>query len=476
MEFSLEDIDRLSPKYVNSLFKINNIMASEKAIENKLKIIEIFYKAGILNQSDRKFVENYDFKNLYVLPLRQLVRISKNITFIEAKKKGLTRGQIVKKIILERLIMERRREYIKIPPEISEIIFSDLDINTIKKLLATQYFVLPEKYYKIIENIKSYKILQPEKNYYKVLYKASEKGHIEVIKYLIRQKPDLLKLRVDEKVPGRGTVGGEALKLASENGNLDVVKYLVKQGVRIIPRALELASGAGHFDIVKYFIEQGFDVNNSVAVNNASEGGHSDIIKYLVGIGANINEGNLMYAISKGHLDIVKYFVEGCGFIGAGIPIEALVFASTQGRLDMVKYLIERGSYIHGSSLFAASKGGHLNVVKYLIEEHELEIHKNVLRVASKEGHLEILKFLIKNYKSGNLNNDILKDAAQKGHLNVVKYLVEQNLVSNITDNILKETLAKDHIEVVKYLMKKKYGDTVESPPKSNVFNIAKVI
>jgi ankyrin repeat protein len=86
---------------------------------------------------------------------------------------------------------------------------------------------------------------------YNILYKASQNGNLEVVRYLVENSADV------------HHCDGWALRRASENGHLEVVKYLVKCGADIHVNndiALRLASQKGHLKVVKYLVECGADI------------------------------------------------------------------------------------------------------------------------------------------------------------------------------------------------------------------------
>ena len=136
------------------------------------------------------------------------------------------------------------------------------------------------------------------------------------------------------------------LRQASEKGQLEVVKYLVEIGVDIDNDALVRASQNGHLAVVKYLVEQGADIHadDDVALLWASEEGHLDVVKYLVDQGADIHADNnraLRGAVFTGHLDIVKYLVE--------------YLVEKEGRVDNIGNLIQ-----------ISINRGHSNVTDYL--------------------------------------------------------------------------------------------------------------
>jgi len=54
------------------------------------------------------------------------------------------------------------------------------------------------------------------------LHFAADKGHLDVVKYLVNQKTDI-------NAQANGYSPGTPLHLASQNGHLDVVEYLVNR-------------------------------------------------------------------------------------------------------------------------------------------------------------------------------------------------------------------------------------------------------
>ena len=132
---------------------------------------------------------------------------------------------------------------------------------------------------------------------------ASEKGHLEVVKYLVGQGADV-RAQYDY-----------ALRYASLNGHLDIVKYLVDKGSYVSAEddfALRYASNNGHLEVVKYLVEQGADVRayDDEALRYASYYGHLEVVKYLVKQGADVRANNdyaLYWAKQKNHFEIVNY-------------------------------------------------------------------------------------------------------------------------------------------------------------------------
>ena len=95
--------------------------------------------------------------------------------------------------------------------------------------------------------------------------------------------------------------GETALIRASQNGHLEIVKYLISKGANmdylcsdIHYTALMWASMEGHLEIVKVLVEAGADLNikessGDTALIKASEKGYFEIVKVLVEGGADVN-------------------------------------------------------------------------------------------------------------------------------------------------------------------------------------------
>jgi ankyrin repeat protein len=109
---------------------------------------------------------------------------------------------------------------------------------------------------------------------YDMLVVACAFGHLEVVKYLMKNGSDI------------HSGNNEALIVASEYGYVEIVKYLIKNGADIHAQreyALRTASEYGYLEVVKFLVENGADIHaeNNYALRKASFKHYSDIVKYL---------------------------------------------------------------------------------------------------------------------------------------------------------------------------------------------------
>ena len=286
------------------------------------------------------------------------------------------------------------------------------------------------------------------------LCRASENGHLEVVRYLHEVGVEL------------NARNDEPLCRACERGHLHVVQYLQRNGVRLSARDNEPLSRAcegGHLDVVRYLHQNGVRLNarNNEAICRACDGGCVEIVRYLHQNGTDLNVRNnepLLRACAAGHLDVVRYLHEN------GIEVntrdnEPVCVACENGRASVIRYLRENGVPLDARDnepLCRACAGGHLAVVRYLGENDvELTARNNeALSRACESGHLHVVRYLHEQgVKLNAYNNEPLCRACRQGHLGVVRYLHENGVPLNARNN---EPICRacegGHSDIVRYL------------------------
>lgn len=268
------------------------------------------------------------------------------------------------------------------------------------------------------------------------LIKASQKGHLEVVKYLISKGANMDYLR--------SHIHSTALMWASSEGHLEIVKVLVENGADLNIKgssgdtALIEASCGGHFEIVKVLVEGGADVNirNNTNRTALEKSATDEIWDYLED---KTNDINLNYAlvnfVCHNNLGKVKYLIEKRGADINGENGQPLRTASTEkGHLEMVKYLVEHGADVNAkcgskypdleTALSNASEGGYLEMMKYLLANGAI-IDGYVLCETASYGSVESMKLLIEN--GADINSADIQASNGKGDTALIIALKYKN-------------------------------------------------
>ena len=189
------------------------------------------------------------------------------------------------------------------------------------------------------------------------LHSASLRGHLQVVRYLLR-------LGVDLNV--RNSANSTSLLLASMNGHCDVVQCLLDHDADLELRdkwhnsPLTLAAYYGHVDVVRLLLEHNADVNSQdqdgyTPLHDTIRSDHfiadrSQIVRLLLKYGANANARNKyrqtpLHLVSKRSdlLDILRIILEH----GADLDAEdkygqtPLQFSLEQGHSEVTRLLSE---------------------------------------------------------------------------------------------------------------------------------------
>ena len=199
------------------------------------------------------------------------------------------------------------------------------------------------------------------------LHRAAQRGHLEVVKYLVEKG-------VDPNI--KNNDGDDALYEAALNGCPEVVKYLLDQkGADINTQDLEiteyLITGCDNYsylEIVKYLIEEKgidpkpYNTQGTTVLHNAAYYGHLEAVKYLVeekGVNPNTRDRGgitaLHQAARRAEPHIVEYLIDQKGLnpntedtngyttlqhAAEGMPY-TLETGTENALIDLVVYLLE---------------------------------------------------------------------------------------------------------------------------------------
>lgn len=207
--------------------------------------------------------------------------------------------------------------------------------------------------------------------HFTALQKASEKGHLEIIKSLLAHQGIIDELGISDDE--RGQLAHESLK-------------------------------KGHLEIVKTFLEHGnfSDMSRGLVFVDGAEGGHLDIIEALLQKGTieNYLRGEAVKkGASKGHSEVVAFLLAN-GEIWDDQRGEAIIHPAQHGHLGMVRQLLNSGPIyeIHRSDAVRhAAINGHFEIIRELLNNATIpsEARERAAREALQQGYEEIAEFLV---------------------------------------------------------------------------------
>ncbi|VDI56057.1 26S proteasome non-ATPase regulatory subunit 10 [Mytilus galloprovincialis] len=339
-------------------------------------------------------------------------------------------------------------------------------------------------------------------------YVACEKGHIAVVRCLMKYNQDINSENLDKT---------SALSATCLNGHTEVAKLLLdnKADINFTNKfnqdTLYFACLNGNVKLVKLLLFGDYEVDitnidtfGQTALHAACQNGHTETVKTLIVFGMDVNQKNeicktpLYLACEHGCYDTVKLII---GYISSkqiskkitvagvlnhlhSIPSFTVLHAACyNGHTEVVNLLIDVGMNIndpsnHGSSaLVLACKGGHYDTVKYLLALNikplksgvETTIKNDGGRSAlHKNGHIEVVKSLIafgiNLNDTKNRGATQLPEACQCGHYDPLQFVLDLNGQSfnRCVDNTIKNKDGRSalhaacfdgHVEIVKLLI-----------------------
>lgn len=260
---------------------------------------------------------------------------------------------------------------------------------------------------------------------------------------------------------------------ASEHGNIDVCKKLIQRGVNIESIYGErtpicMAVTKGHLDIVKYLYNNGGNLNvridrNVTPLYLAAEKNMIDCLSFIL-------------SESTSNLEI-KY---------AGI-FTPIYIAARNGHTNCVCVLINAGADInvitegHGTPLYIASENGHAATVELLLKRGADIILSHLngfssLHMASQNGHHEVIESLCEHYSS-NINEYLqngctpLYMATSNGHSKSVetllKYGASQHIKYDGTTCLFRACYTR-YTDIIKLLLNNNVSEINTATPKGS--------
>ncbi|KAF0683758.1 Aste57867_24204 [Aphanomyces stellatus] len=185
------------------------------------------------------------------------------------------------------------------------------------------------------------------------ILKAATEGDLARVKQQVKKDATLMTCKNGD--------GCTPLYKASEKGDLAVVEFLVASGASMNQTKnfgstpLHYASPYGHLAVVQFLVASGANINQAnhnrgTPLHSASENGHLAVVQLLVASGANIDQADREYEQTP------------------------LIVAADNGRLDVVRVLVNAGASLALSdtngktALNIAFKVGYWEIVEYFDE------------------------------------------------------------------------------------------------------------
>jgi ankyrin repeat protein len=293
--------------------------------------------------------------------------------------------------------------------------------------------------------------LQPKKlmgmNSEKTMALISEycsKGLINIVKYMVNNGVPVDYVHEDSEIEKK-----KPIIFAAENGHLDTVIFLVSKGADpfehtyvVGASAIHYAAKNGHIQVVSYLMnllqqthkipynKRMFFINDILCVS--ARNGFDQLVSIIIDICHLTNKD-----IDAIQIDYIRNY-------------SPMLYAISYGHLRVVKTLIKHKASVSYNELFIAVRAGHTHIVEYLIKpKHKINVNIpkicnktsnawTLLMVAAYHGDLNIIKLLLAKTNidvsyTNNIGESVLSIAKQQREKNIVEYL-DNYLKNNIKD------------------------------------------
>ncbi|EGG22216.1 hypothetical protein DFA_04334 [Cavenderia fasciculata] len=173
-----------------------------------------------------------------------------------------------------------------------------------------------------------------------IMVEAATQGHIEIVKFLHFNKPDL-------------DVTTWAMDLAAQNGHIEIVKFLSEhRSEGCTTEAIDRASMKGHIDMVK-FLHYNRTEGSRKALQYACLFGHVEVSSFLINVRNEKCNQKIMLEVLSGHYDdIVKLILpQLLGEEGIEATQRAIKHLKHRSCYETKQLLIDHLKLLNGSSV-----------------------------------------------------------------------------------------------------------------------------
>ena len=292
------------------------------------------------------------------------------------------------------------------------------------ELIYDGYANLIPEHYIVPENRVMYQ-------YKKIYYRAALNGDLSMIRLLLRLgKTSYLWNNIDFVFRG-----------AAKMGNMEILNWLCDNGYKFNRWTTACAAKGNQFETLKWLVDKGckMDVLTS---SYAAKIGNMEMLKWILNEKKCETDNYVVFkAVSKGHIDIVKW-------LHVKDPenlYNVCNIAAKFGHLDILKWGLDNGYRI--SSFTNAMEGGHIHILQWLKDNGYFRPKKTLCKYAAWAGNFECLKW-------GRLNDcpwdeQVCAKAAERGDLEMLKWLRENGCPWN--KSTCHDAATGGHLEVLKW-------------------------
>ena len=362
--------DTIYPQLINSINKNPNVFnlllqySNDEYInplkdEINLKSIDVSlkYLHDEVENAFKNWLENYNDKQ---------INVDKNKILLDNIHKIFDNNyENTEEYSLNNYIINNDIENLKL------LVRNGFDLNKINNINEYILLALESNSDDILDYFIELNLINPE-NIKNVLYYSIEKNNINIIEKLyrdidddllynlfsyaiIRRNYEVIDYFINKGIDLRHN-NLYILKYISEKGDLEIFKYLVRLDPTIIDEYsfMTLAVKGKKYDIFKYLLKANIPYDNflnnlNFAIIEISKNGDIELLKYIIKFFKqnymNITEAlnysiysPLIAAIIGGHFEIIKILIEN----GNRISKDILNIAMNNRRYDIAKYLIDK--------------------------------------------------------------------------------------------------------------------------------------
>ena len=221
---------------------------------------------------------------------------------------------------------------------------------------------------------------------------------------------------------------------ACGKGDLDLIKYLISsEDISNNPKikhnkweAIKLATSLGQIEVVKYFLE---DIQNeypNIVFNVSCQYGQLEILEYLFHTSEfksdkrNLSLLGSSIAASKGHTNLLKYFLTFSEFIDSGEIKkykydELFVTGCEKGHVNVIDYLLDNEDFLRNVNIsdmaywgfYKACENNQMNILQYFIFEKNMEFNQHIKDYLTEKNRNDIKALFNKRELSKQLTSDL---------------------------------------------------------------------